>query len=97
MIVIGTYTIGDGLVIRWYASEKAAMYGREIISASRSGVAVEIRLTSRELFDVALEVHRKLAAADGRRHNKADFADILTHDRLLGGELTTYVAPEEDD
>jgi hypothetical protein len=40
MIVTATPTIMDGLVIRWYASERAEDRGSEVMSASRNGVRV---------------------------------------------------------
>ena len=94
MIVIGTHTVMDGLVIRWYRSEQAAMQGAEAISASRNGVmgGHGSKLTP-DLFNQAWIVHQRLAS--GKR-DKADFADLLTHQykTMMGTEIEPIKFPE---
>ena len=94
-VVIATHTVMDGLVIRWYPSEVSATHGTETISASRNGVmgGAGAKLTP-ELFNAAWAAHQKLAAG---RPSKAEFADIITHEREISGEVTAVAAVSGND
>ncbi|MFG1659055.1 hypothetical protein ACGFIY_21235 [Micromonospora chersina] len=93
MIVTVTPTIMDGTVVRWYSSEDAVEYGREMCSASRNGVRVNGYLT-----DVPADV---LAAAQQayealRRDDRTDVGHLATHrQRGLFGPYEPVPAKQE--
>lgn len=96
MIVIGTHTVMDGFVIRWYSNEATAERGNEMISASRKGVmsGKGVMITP-ALFDTAWTAHKRMERAI--RATKEDFSDMLTHDRAFGGEITPLVSGNKED
>lgn len=75
-----TPTIGDGTVVRWYASEAAMDYMQPTISASRNGVLGHGGdYISGEVFTAAWAAHQRLAQG-------LDVDDLATHRRhgLMG-------------
>jgi len=87
MIVIVTPTILDGQVVRWYASEEAAQYGQEILSASRRGVQVEgfLHDVPDDVLTQARDAHRVLAAG-------GDVGHLATHRKERFGDLVPIPA-----
>lgn len=87
-IVVATATIMDGLVVRWYDTEGAALEVRPHVSASRNRVLVHINddRTATALPD-AEEAHRLL-----RLNYEANYERVkamATHDHpFFGGTLT---------
>lgn len=87
MIVIATQTIMDGLVVRWYPSERAAENGSESMSVSREGIRVYTHL--HEVPDDAMAsakwAHEQLAA--GRVREEVRALATHRHRYLVGREI----------
>lgn len=78
MIVIGTHTVGDGLVVRWYPERENGRAEREVMSASRNGVLVNtyLHLIPDEHVLAACAAFESL-----RRDRDADLSGLMTHRR----------------
>ena len=87
-IVTVTPTIGDGTVVRWFASEYAAERCRPTVSASRNRVCIdgdfgtdEERIKLMAVIESAHEAHRLL------RRSRVDLSGLATHRSQFGGGL----------
>lgn len=93
MIVTVSPTIMDGAVVRWYSSEDAVEYGREMCSASRNGVRVNGYLTDvpADVLSAAQQAYESL-----RRDDRTDVGHLATHRRRgLFGPLVPVAAAQE--
>jgi hypothetical protein len=86
VIVIGTHTVGDGLVIRWYPDRENGRAGREVMSASRNGVLIStyLHLIPDEHVLAASAAYESL-----QRDRDADLSGLMTHrfKRFMSDEI----------
>lgn len=95
-IVTVTPTIQDGIVVRWYDNPNAAVYGHELVSASRNGVLVHAYLNEvpADILDRAREAYEILR--DGKPPETV-YAMATHRSRLLSGDLEPIVREEAPD
>ena len=90
MIITVTPTILEGQVVRWYASETAAQFGDEMLSASRNGVRVVVYLDDvpDDIMSQARLTYRVLAAGGDvehlATHRKERYGDLVPVQKATG-------------
>lgn len=90
-ITVATPTIMDGLVVRWYASEQAALQVEPHVSASRNRVQIHIDGERAQSALPAAENAYRLLAADYNGNYDRVKAMATHHHPFFGGALEPLV------